>query len=257
MERAALYQEQKERNIQLEKMNTLIAESQEHLIKIEKMSVIGELTSSIAHELRNPLTIVGGFAGLMLKLNVTDEQLEYLNIITNEIKRAEAVLDQVLDFSKASKSDSKEIDFNILIENTMKLAISRQNYPDYKFPLSLEPIPLNIYGNYDQLSHAFYQFLRLIFDELIPSVRPEARVARNDTNAVLYIKLIPEIDNRDYLLKSLKQIFTTSKASQRLSILVAGEAIKFHGGNYGLSFDKEQNPTIYIEVPMVKEDRIE
>ncbi|MCX6826994.1 MAG: GAF domain-containing protein, partial [candidate division Zixibacteria bacterium] len=48
----------------LEKMNKRLAESQEQIVRTEKMSVIGELTSSIAHELRNPLTVIGGFATL-------------------------------------------------------------------------------------------------------------------------------------------------------------------------------------------------
>ncbi|MCK4574578.1 MAG: histidine kinase, partial [candidate division Zixibacteria bacterium] len=91
MERASLYEEQKTRAIQLERMNRRLAESQDQIVKIEKMSVIGELTASIAHELRNPLTIIGGFANLMLNAGVTDEQREYLNIIASETRRSEAV----------------------------------------------------------------------------------------------------------------------------------------------------------------------
>lgn len=255
LERANLYREQKERAEQLEKMNTLLAESQEQLIKIEKMSVIGELTASVAHELRNPLTIVGGFAGLLLKDSLNDEQREYLNIISSEIKRAESVLSEVLDFSKASKSPSKIIDYNNLINKVLTLALSRQRNPE--FPLALEHHKLLVYGNYDQLFHAFYQFFQLIIEELMPTAKAEARIEHDDKMASLLIKLTPDPNNRTAVIKTLKQVFSKSKASLRLTILVANEAIKSHNGNFGLNFNKNNDPTLYIELPLVKENDFE
>ena len=99
MERARLYEEQLTRATQLEDMNRLLGESQDHIIKIEKMSIIGELTAAIAHELRNPLAVIGGFANLMLKSDMSDEQREYLNIIASETSRSESVLTQVMALS--------------------------------------------------------------------------------------------------------------------------------------------------------------
>jgi hypothetical protein len=255
LERANLYREQIEKTKQLEKMNRLIEESQEQMIKIEKMSVIGELTASIAHELRNPLTIVGGFAGLMLKDSNNDDQREYLNIISSEIKRAEEVLSDVLDFHKASKNESKNILFNKFVSNTLDLVLSRQKQTGIKLPLSLDSQKPLIYGNYDQLSHAFYQCFRLIVEDLMPMAKAEARIEQKDNTASLIIRLTANEENRKYILKTLKQIFSESKASLRLTILVATESIKSHGGNLGLSFDKDNNPSLYIDLPLVEEKK--
>ena len=253
MERAGLYEEQKDRTRELEKINALLAESQEHIIKIEKMSVIGELTASIAHELRNPLTIIGGFANLMLKAAVADEQREYLNIIAGETRRAESVLNHVLDFSRASRNDNTKVDLTKLVEKNLALLIGRLRCPAELMRFLPSPEEISVYGNYDQLSHAVYQFLRLVAEEIIPPGIAEVVTEKAEDKALMTVRLIVENEYRDTTIKALRQIFTDNKTSQRLTVLVAGEAVRFHGGNFGLSIGNDRLPSLFVELPLAKE----
>ncbi|MCP4706117.1 MAG: PAS domain-containing protein, partial [candidate division Zixibacteria bacterium] len=116
IEHSRLYDKVSERAEELEIINRQLAESQEQIIRAEKMSVIGELTSSIAHELRNPLMVIGGFTNLMISSGDAGENAEYLNIILSETQRSESVLHQVLDFSRASRTCSCEIEFNSIVK---------------------------------------------------------------------------------------------------------------------------------------------
>jgi GAF domain-containing protein len=253
MERARLYQEQLKRASQLEEMNRLLGESQDHIIKIEKMSIIGELTAAIAHELRNPLAVIGGFANMMLKSDITDEQREYLNIIASETARSETVLTQVMDFHKASQNDRTEMDFSELVSRNLRLAKGRLRQPGDDISLSLSPQKMSVFGNYDQLSHAFYQYFRIVAEELIPPGKVEVRTERAHDRAVMIIRVTaPEVD-RNRIVKAMKQIFSENKTSQRLTVLVAGETIRYHGGNFGISCDGESAPSLYIDVPLLME----
>jgi len=253
MERAKLYDAERERARQLERMNIQLAESQDQIIKIEKMSVIGELTSAIAHELRNPLTIIGGFANLLLGSNLSEEQREYLNIISSEIKRTESVVDHVLDFSRASKSENRPLELSGLVEQNLKLLRSRWRQRKVDISLSLAHEKLMVHGNYDQLSHAVYQTLKLITEDVIPPGSAEVRTEREGGRARLLIKLsCPETD-RGKAVMALRRIFSDNKASQRLTVLVAVETIKYHGGEYGLAEGNDNQPYLYIELPLIQE----
>lgn len=254
MERAKLYDTERERAEELQRANALLAESQDQIIKIEKMSVIGELTSAVAHELRNPLTIIGGFANLLLKSNLTDEQREYLNIISSEIKRTESVLVHVLDFSRASQNENRPIDFSSLAERNLHLLLGRLRRPDVSMSLSLAREKLMVHGNHDQLSHAVYQLLKLVAEDVIPPGTAEVRTERKDKQACLLIKISCPDSNREKTIKSLKQIFSDNKASQRLTVLVAAETIKYHGGGYGLAVGNDGLPSLYVELPLIEED---
>ena len=257
MERAKLYDAERERAELLERMNLQLAESQDQIIKIEKMSVIGELTSAVAHELRNPLTIVGGFANLLLKSNLTDEQREYLNIISSEIKRTESVVDHVLDFSRASKNENRPIELSGLVERNLELLRGRLRQRNVEMSLSLAQEKLMVHGNPDQLSHAVYQMLKLVAEDVIPPGTAEVRTERRDERACLLIKFFCPDDGKEKTIKALKQIFAGNKASQRLTVLVAVETIKYHGGEFGLAVGNDSLPYLYIELPLIEEDQSE
>jgi PAS domain S-box-containing protein len=252
IERSRLYDNLAEHAAELEEINRQLAESQEQIIRVEKMSVIGELTSSIAHELRNPLTVIGGFANLMLTSGGNDSAAEYLNIILSETKRAETVLHQVLDFSRASRTKTQEIDFNQLVVSAAELLPSKTRNRGRPPEMKLSTEKLAVWGNPDQLRHAILQFLLISSEELTDDCRLE--VATNPgVNLVRFtIGFIAGGESRPKIIKTLKQIFGNSTGTQKLSIIVAGETLRYHGGNYGVESSPDELPKVFIELPQYK-----
>jgi len=248
MERAELHESQLQRAYELEALNQRLAETQDQIIKFEKMSVIGELTSAVAHELRNPLTIVGGFANLLLKSDVADHHREYLNIIAGEIRRAETVLSQVLDFSKASRAKNEIIDFSALVERSYRTLAGRCRGAYDEIDVELEP-GIEVFGNSDQLAHAVYQLLKMVAEELIPPGSATVRTGIDEDQACMYIDLRAPEASRDKTRKLLMQIFSQKGASQRLTVMVAGETIRYHGGTYGLQAEGGPLPSLYVKIP--------
>lgn len=253
MERAALYDAQMERTRELERTNQLLAESQDRIIQIEKMSVIGELTSAVAHELRNPLTVIGGFANLMLQSSVPDDQRECLNIIAGEARRTEQVLDQLLDFYRASKRDKQRLDFHELVRDNLRLLMGRLNRPDLNLTLLTPPAGLTIWGNYDQLSHAVYQLLHVVADEIIPPGSATIRFHCQGQTAVLTIDIHNLADSQDRVARALKHIFDADSKSERLTVLVAAETIRHHGGDLGVALGADGTASLWVELPQSEE----
>ncbi len=254
MERARLYETEQARSEQLEAVNRRLAESQDQIVKFEKMSVIGELTSAVTHELRNPLAVVGGFANLMLKSDLTDEQREYVNIIVSEIQRAESVLGQVLDFSRASRSESQRVDLSRLAERTMSLLRSRSRTAEVDVRASWSRNPLPVYGNSDQLSHAVYEILKLVMEEVTASMTVSAESCRQEQWARLAISVVSSGEHYERCRRHIEQAFGTGQSSERLAVIVAGQTIKCHGGNCGLETAADRPVTVYIELPISEDD---
>ena len=74
---------------------------QQQLAHAEKLAALGRFTANIAHEIRNPLTSVGGFARRLDKAMPTDtKEKEYTKIIIAEVSRLEKILNNILSFSK-------------------------------------------------------------------------------------------------------------------------------------------------------------
>jgi signal transduction histidine kinase len=85
----------------LETAHQDLRETQERLIQGEKMAVLGEMAASVAHELRNPLVPIGGFAKRLARSAAEGSRdLEYASIIVRETQRMEEMLSNILAFSK-------------------------------------------------------------------------------------------------------------------------------------------------------------
>jgi len=102
LERASLYERLQEEVDKQKSANQKLREQQELIVKMEKMALVGKITSSIAHSIRNPLMVIGGFARTLLKGSTEkDEQHRYLESIVRETRQLEDVLSEVLEYSEA------------------------------------------------------------------------------------------------------------------------------------------------------------
>jgi signal transduction histidine kinase len=102
LERASLYERLQEEVAKQKSANLKLREQQELIVKMEKMALVGKITSSIAHSIRNPLMVIGGFARTLLKGSPeNDEKRSYLESIVRETRQLEEVLSEVLDYSES------------------------------------------------------------------------------------------------------------------------------------------------------------
>src|SRR5690606_21372175 len=78
----------------------------EQLQMAEKMNAIAQLAASVAHEIRNPLTVVKGFLQIFLsKEKLTAEEHTYVKLMIEEMNRAESIIN---DYLSLAKPDIKE-----------------------------------------------------------------------------------------------------------------------------------------------------
>ncbi len=92
----------------------------EEIMKSEKLNTLGELAASIAHEVRNPLTVVKGFLQLMKK-QVTGDHDEYLKIVLSELGRAEDIINDYLNFAKPEFEKVEKINLREVLSDVTVL----------------------------------------------------------------------------------------------------------------------------------------
>ena len=74
---------------------------QKELQQAEKMNAIGQLAASVAHEIRNPMTVVKGFLQIFQnKSKLSEEELSYIKLMVDEMNRAEGIINDYLSLAK-------------------------------------------------------------------------------------------------------------------------------------------------------------
>lgn len=92
----------------------------ERVTSSERMAALGELAARVAHEIRNPLISVGGFARRLEK-RLTGDTAEYAKIIVNEVTRLESILKEILGFVKTSSAVKSSTNVNELVDDIVNL----------------------------------------------------------------------------------------------------------------------------------------
>jgi two-component system sensor kinase FixL len=119
-----------------------LAEQRERLAHVGRLSTMGEMTASIAHEINQPLTAISMYAQAGLKLlehqgdpAKLKEALEKLNV---QALRAGAVIERIQRFARAQDGVREQVDINALLIDLLKLAESDARLHDIQIELELD-----------------------------------------------------------------------------------------------------------------------
>ncbi|MHB8708914.1 MAG: ATP-binding protein, partial [Desulfuromonadales bacterium] len=144
----------------LEGTHRELREVQEQLIQGEKLAVLGEMAAQVAHELRNPLVSVGGFAQRLVKLDLGNERAsEYAAIIAREVRRLEEMLGNILAFSKKQMVCLEACNLNALLADALELEAEVRQRAGITLALDvMVPLP-EIVGDCRQLRQVLLNLL--------------------------------------------------------------------------------------------------
>ncbi|WP_240733077.1 ATP-binding protein [Jeotgalibacillus sp. S-D1] len=114
-------------------------QNRERYLQSERLNVISELSASVSHEIRNPLTAANGFLQLLMESSkIHQEEKKYLAISLQEIKRAEKIISDFLSFAKPQAENMVYSNFKKEIEyvNNIMIPYAHLHLVDLKFSFS-------------------------------------------------------------------------------------------------------------------------
>jgi len=167
IERASLYERVQEEVDKLRLANSRLQEQQEQLVRMEKMALVGRITSSIAHSIRNPLMVIGGFARSILKNTPgNDPKRTFIESIVTEARQLEEVLGEILTYSDALFPSCDFWDPNQLVESALRDVQERIVTQDYSCRFHAGDQLPPVYIDYKQTTYCIRNILLSTIDGL-------------------------------------------------------------------------------------------
>ena len=114
-----VYDALREKLNELRRRNEKIRIFEEQLVKANKLSTLGELASSIAHEIKNPLISIQGFARRIGTTEDRDKLEKYAKFIEEEADRLTQVLAKLLGFSRMDEPKKDLLNMNDIVDDTV------------------------------------------------------------------------------------------------------------------------------------------
>lgn len=245
-------------NQMLEEKIRTIDQLYEHVLQSSKAKAIAEHTAEVAHELRQPLTIIGGFARrLASKSKPGDEnrKAEFEGspeIIMREVQRLEKILGGLIDFTKRNGVGLQKTDPNELIEYILYINSERIKEKHLTLMLDLDRNLGTMMLDPERFQHVVRNLLANAIDASPPreAIRVVTRVAKprgmaqetGEFEADAYFEL--KIHNygkgipADELEKIYNPFFTTKASGIGLGLTLVRKIVKEHNGSISLKSDE-------------------
>jgi len=152
-----------ELNIAHQELNTYVQqlkESQEQLIQAEKLTSLGQLAASVAHEINNPLAGVLVYTQLLSKKVTGDafkkeEALGYLSKMETEVGRCSRIIRNLLDFARQTEPMLRLVDVNQVIEQVLAMVGHQAQLQNVEVVKEFSPSLPKVMADFDQLQQIF------------------------------------------------------------------------------------------------------
>jgi signal transduction histidine kinase len=251
IESSQLYQELEEKVWKLSEANRKIAESSRRLLKVERLSVLGQITSQVAHELRNPMTIIGGFAhSILKKMDAENPHHEYIKIIAKQTERMEDVLDNVLNFSKPDESHLETASLDDLVDQTFEMMEPEIDLTKITLKRFPSRNPSSVRVNPDLIRQAFLNIFRNAVWAMPQGGILSVATRRTDRSVKIEVKDTGFGISHEDMSKIFDSFFTTKPEGCGLGLTISSEIIKNHGGRIGVESSQGKGSTFYVELPL-------
>ena len=226
---------------QRDNLENLIEEKTHEILKSERLSAIGELSGRLAHDLRNPLSVMKMSIDLIKQSpadsKLSDEKvMKRIDLIEKSIDRISHQVDDVLGYVRNSPLNLKNMSLKQLIENS----IDKVNTPnDVKITLSKNDV--NIDCDAVKLDAVFINLIVNSIQAMQDGGTIDIKISEKNNLAIL--KFVDSGDgiSDENISKIFEPLFTTKQKGTGLGLASCKNIIELHRGEISV----ENNPTTF------------
>ena len=239
-----------------------LEKSRETLLQAEKMALVGKLAAGMAHSIRNPLTSVKmRLFSLDRNLDLSVTQKEDFEVISEEIRHLDTIVQNFLEFSRPPKLKIQKVSPSEVVDLTLQLLKHRLESYDVEIKLDRErPLP-EIQADPEQLKEVLVNLVINACEAMEGSGSIEIREEETLVGPMGRVVLIRLIDDGPGMPESItdkvfEPFFSTKEEGTGLGLSIAVRVVEEHGGRLELTSKEGKGTTFTVTLP-VKESNLE
>ncbi len=228
-----------------------LARSREHLLQSEKMAMVGRLAAGTAHSIRNPLTSVKmRLFSLSRSLGLTDTQKEDFDVISQEIRHIDTILQNFLEFSRPPKLKFQRVSPSSVVDMAIQLLEHRLKSYDVTVAVRrARPLPL-VRVDPEQLKEVLVNLMVNACEAMGRGGHIEIGESVEGAGAVIRVADDGPGMPEAVVEKAFQPFFTTKDEGTGLGLSIALRIIEEHMGEMTIASQEGAGATFAIALPL-------
>ncbi|MBL0385296.1 hypothetical protein JJB07_01440 [Tumebacillus sp. ITR2] len=219
--------------------------------RAEKLHVLGQLAASIAHEVRNPITVTRGFMQLLGESELATKQQGYIKIAIDELDRAESIISDYLSFAKPQLEKLEVVHVNAQIRNLVNVLGSFAAFHSVELLTELGD-ETSIEADPAKLSQVLINITKNAIEATKNGGRIRLVTLRQKNHAVLHI-----IDEgigmtEEQVLRLGNPYYSTKENGTGLGLMVSYRLIEVMNGTVDVHSKKGRGTQFTLTFPLVE-----
>jgi two-component system NtrC family sensor kinase len=243
---------------EVEERTAALRSAQDQLVRSEKLSSLGKLSASIAHEINNPLAGILTFAKLTVRTldqgppdDATRKQvIKHLHLVERETERCSAIVRNLLDFARERPLALKDTNVLAVVDEAVQLLANQIQIQGVTLERKLAPVP-PVDGDFGQLRQAFVNVIMNACEAMQRGGRLAIETSLIDDGRWVQIAFqdsgpgIPP----DHLTKIFDPFFTTKEKGTGLGLSVVYGIVERHGGKIEIQTELGKGTRVMVRLP--------
>jgi signal transduction histidine kinase len=238
-----------------------LKDSQEQLIQSEKLSSLGQLAASIAHEVNNPLSGILMYTQLLTKRINSDKAtkestLDYLAKMESELVRSTGLVRNLLDFARQSAPALVETDLNDIVNRVLELTAHSARLNKVEVVKELDPSLPRLTADANQLQQVCTNLVVNAIQAMPQGGRLTLRTSLADSQLKLEVQDTGSGISPENMRKLFTPFFSTKKEVKGvgLGLAVSYGIIQRHRGKIEVQSEEGKGTTFTVYLPVHQEE---
>ena len=226
--------------------------AQSRLVQAEKLASLGRMAATLAHEIRNPMSIIKSSAQMVAEdLPPNSPQHEAVTLIRQEIKRLDHVINELLNFARPKPARVGPVSLNELVESWITRMRDQLTGDGVEVRLELDPQLRPALADSD---HLYQVFLNLVWNarDAIREVGPGTIAIRTEEAGPNGLYVVIEDTGKGMDPETLKIIyepfFTTKTHGTGLGLPVVRQLMEAMGGTAHIDSELGKGTTVHLHL---------
>lgn len=226
----------------------------------DRLAVLGQLSSAIAHEIRNPLTTISGSVELLRDSSrLSGEEKELMELVTYESDRLNRIITDFLLYARVRPAEQSVVELAQVVNETMTLVRNHEDYhPGIEIVDAVRGCRCHVRADRDQLKQIFLNIainaLQAMSQggRLTVGLREQRRTSRQNTFKEEMITIFFQDTGTGMSPKELKNIFepfySSKKGGTGLGLSIAQRIVENNGGELSVESQEGKGTTFFVSL---------